>query len=334
MKDRLKGHLKNHTDDIKKCLKHFGFKNITVNNLEIRCSKPNGNNATTCRVKFNDYLSASDFSQGIKGDLFTLIETHSIYTYFEVIDICSAIIDDLDELQEQFKPFDGFFEDVYEGIEETELPSYDEDLLNQYGTCWNTRFLKDYIKPRTQLEFGLGFDESSKRITIPYWDVDGRLVGVMGRINSDEKTSFKYYPLLKFEKHKTLYGIWQNKEFIRRNRVYIGEAEKFVLQLASYGYRNSVSLGGNAICQIQIDILLSLGVTEIVFCYDEGLDPNIIKQAIITTKNSLFLNDDVKVGVLLDKKNEIIPKDSKGSPSDFGKEAWEKLINKHIRFVK
>ena len=114
----------------------------------------------------------------------------------------------------------------------------------------------------------------------------------------------------------------------------IFESEKSVMQLHTYGYHNAAALGGNSIHSYQIEELLKLNVTEFILCFDEGLEIEVIKAAIESIRENLFMRDDVRIGVLLDKDNLIMKKGSKCSPSDNGKLAWEELINKHIKYMK
>ena len=50
----------------------------------------------------------------------------------------------------------------------------------------------------------------------------------------------------------------------------MGEAEKFVEQAWSYGYRNTGGTGGKELSQYQIDLLVRLGV-DIIFCFDKDV---------------------------------------------------------------
>ena len=56
----------------------------------------------------------------------------------------------------------------------------------------------------------------------------------------------------------------------RVGRIYVGEAEKFVEQAWSYGYRNTGGTGGKELSQYQIDLLVRLGV-DIIFCFDKDV---------------------------------------------------------------
>ena len=58
-------------------------------------------------------------------------------------------------------------------------------------------------------------------------------------------------------KSKILYGLYKTIEHIKaKNCIYILEAEKAVLQLWNYGYKNCISTGGKELSQYQIDMIL------------------------------------------------------------------------------
>ena len=107
------------------------------------------------------------------------------------------------------------------------------------------------------------------------------------------------------------------------------ESEKSVLQCDSFGVYNTTALGGNQISTTQVEQLLKLGVSEIVLCMDEGLMKDAIKRDIQTIKSCCFMRD-IKIKVMLDKENKYLPKESKCSPSDKGKETFLKLCDKCI----
>ena len=71
---------------------------------------------------------------------------------------------------------------------------------------------------------------------------------------------------------------------------------------------------------------------KIVMCYDEGLDLNIIINQCIKIKESAKLFN-IKVGYVYDENNEILKQGSKDSPSDLGKENFERLVNNHVRWL-
>ena len=54
--------------------------------------------------------------------------------------------------------------------------------------------------------------------------------------------------------------------------VVVVESEKSVMQAFSFGYRNIVALGSSNFSERQLNLLLELGVTTVVYALDEGSD--------------------------------------------------------------
>lgn len=332
----MKEYLKNNPEQIEKILSYYNYHSINITDKEIRCAKIGGDNPSGCRIKLNDNLSATDFTTSYNGDLFGLIATHTGLTYGEVLKTITTMLGKKIEgnyQSEEKSLFDGFFDSLYIPYEsEEEEVTYDESVLDRYnnGYKWFKRFTDDGILPSSQLKFQIGYDEGSNRITIPWRDFEGKLIGVMGRINNDIPTNFKYIPLIPFPKHKYLYGLYQNKEYIKESKeVYIFEAEKSVMIGDSLGYKNFLAIGGNQISTTQVEQLLKLNVSEIVLCMDEGLIIDAIKRDIQTIKSCLFMRD-VKIKVMIDKENKYLPKGSKCSPVDKGKKIFKKLCKECI----
>ena len=328
--EELKLYLKENPDKIQRILEYYNYHSITINNNEVRFAKIGGDNPSGCRIKLNDNLSATDFTTSYNGDIIGLIKQHTDLSYKEIINTIKTITNKKvnGHHKKEVGIFDDFFNDIYLPLqEENDEIIYDPSILDQYSKYkWNMRFLKDGILPCSQVKFHVGYDENSNRITLPWFNESGELVGCMARLDLDEPTNYKYLPLIAFPKHKFLYGLYYNKEYIKNNRVYIFESEKSVLLGDSLNIKNCVSLGGNQISATQVEQLLKLGVSEIVLCMDEGLMIDAIKRDIQTIKSMLFMRD-VKIGVILDKKNKYLPKDSKASPIDLGKEVFVKLCN-------
>lgn len=334
----MKEYLKNNPEQIEKILSYYNYHSINITDKEIRFAKIGGNNPSGCRIKLNDNLSATDFTTSYNGDLFGLIATHTGLTYREVLKTITTMLGK--KIEGNYQPeeevlFDGFFDGLYIPYEDEEKEvTYDESVLDKYnnGYKWFKRFTDDGILPSSQVKFKIGFSEESNRITIPHYNEHGEIIGVMGRIDldSDEMTNFKYLPLIPFPKHKYLYGLYQNKEYIKESKkVYIFEAEKSVMQCDSFGVYNTTALGGNQISITQVEQLLKLGVSEIVLCMDEGLIIDAIKRDIQTIKSCCFMRD-IKIKVMIDKENKYMKKGSKVSPSDQGKEIFEKLCDECI----
>lgn len=333
--EELKLYLKENPDKIQRILEYYNYHSITINNNEIRCAKIGGDNPSGCRIKLNDNLSATDFTTSYNGDIIGLIKQHTGLSYKEIINTIKTITNKKinGHHKKEVGIFDDFFNDIYLPQQEDEDEIiYDPSILDQYSKYkWNVKFLRDGILPCSQYKFHVGYDENSNRISVPWFNESGELIGIIGRIDSDEPTNYKYLPIVAFEKHKNLYGLHQNKEYIKESKkAYIFEAEKSVLQCDTFGVHNTVGLGGNSISKIQVEMLLRLGVECFIISLDEGLDIEIIKKNIKTIKDCCFMRDDVKIGVILDKENKYMKKGSKVSPSDQGKEIFLKLCNECI----
>lgn len=327
----MKEYLKNNPEQIEKILNYYGYHSINITDKEIRCAKIDGNNPSGCRIRLNDNLSATDFTTSYNGDLFSLIATHTDLSYGEIINTIKTMTNKKvnGHHKKEVGIFDDFFNDIYLPYNEHgEKVIYDPSILDKYSKYkWNMRFLNDGILPSSQYKFHVGYDEESNRITVPWFDIDGNLIGIIARINNDIPTNFKYLPLIPFPKHKYLYGLYQNKEYIKESKeVYIFESEKSVLLGDSLNYRNFLALGGNNISTTQVEQLLKLGVSKIVLCMDESLILDAIKRDIRTIKSCLFMRE-CKIGVILDKDNKYLPKGSKASPIDLKGEIFEKLRN-------
>lgn len=328
MSNDIKKHLLHNKKDLILLLKEYGYGKFNVNEDEIRCSKPDSSNGSTCRIRLNNSLMCTDFSSSFNGDIFELIIFHTDTTYANIVSKCYEMfnIEDVDDDND----FNGL--DLDMTPKEVLIPIYDKSELDKYENVWNLRFVKDNIMPKTQKTFHVGYDYKSKRITIPWFTIEGKLLGVMGRAYYDNYGDFKYFPLLRFKKHHSLYGIYENKKYIENNRVYILESEKSVLQLHTMNVRNALALGGNSIDNYRLSLLEKLNVKEIVFCFDEGLDIETQKRALKTTKK--YFGDKVRIAIMYDGHNKYLPAHSKCSPSDLGKETWNNMVEHCVRWVK
>lgn len=329
MSNDIKNHLLHNKKDLVLLLKEYGYDKFTVNEDEIRCSKPDSSNGSTCRIRLNNMLSCTDFSSSFNGDIFELIMFHTDTTYSDIVSKCYEMfnIEDVDD-----EDFNGLDLDLDTSPKEVLIPIYDKSELDKFENVWNMKFVKDNIMPKTQTTFSIGYDYRSKRITIPWLTMEGELLGIMGRADYTDYGDFKYIPLLRFKKHHSLYGIFENQKYIENNRVYIGESEKFVLQLHTMGIHNALALGGNSIDNYRLSLLEKLNVREIVYCFDESLEVDIQKRALKITKK--YFGDEVKIGVMYDGHNKYLPKGSKDSPTDLGKEVWTGMVANCIRWVK
>ena len=129
----------------------------------------------------------------------------------------------------------------------------------------------------SMLKYRITYDPIDNCIIIPQFDAKGNVVGVRGRYLDEDVTKDKYRPIVfngKLLSHpiaKTLYGYYQNKDAIKQTRTaVIFEAEKSVLKMDTcYGSKNiSVATCGQHISREQIQLLVDLGVSNVILAFD------------------------------------------------------------------
>ncbi|MFS0643772.1 hypothetical protein [Siminovitchia sp. 179-K 8D1 HS] len=226
-----------------------------------------------------------------------------------------------------------------------EPKEYSDRILDVFSKVYHPEFLKDNINEEVMDFFEISYYNRDSRITIPHrhWKT-GKIIGIKGRAirQEDIDNGFKYLPLMiqgklfNHSNYSNLYGLWQNKEAIKRlKKVIIFESEKSVLQCASYfGINNnfSVALSGRNISQYQIDIILGLGVNKVILAMDKEYNtvdksPKVKKQLereieFILRMGRRF-SPYVQTYTLFDKHNLLGYKES---PSDRGKDILVSLM--------
>ncbi|MBL4951068.1 hypothetical protein JK635_02285 [Neobacillus sp. YIM B02564] len=332
----LKKMLMKNPHHIENILEKYDFHNIDVRNNEIRCGIEENTNNTSVRIKLNENLTANDFGRDIHGDLFSLIMKVKGIHLNEIIQTVKKELDiTYIEFNKPKKIFGGFYDNIKRRNKSVvELKKYDESIMNDYLNKYNTLFLKDGINFATQKKFKIGVDHSSCRISVPWYDYEESLVGIEGRYMGDyEKDNVsKWFPICPFSKSQYLFGYNLNYSDLQScEEVYVGESSKFVMQLDSMGINTSVALGGNSIHNQQIKQLYWLNPKKIIFCFDEGLDQELIQRQVEKTKILLKFFD-IKIGCVIDRNNEILKKGSKNSPSDVGKNGFKELVTKYVEW--
>lgn len=312
------------------------YTQITYRNQknELRFSREDGHNPTAMRLKL-DTLKFDGFSINEHGNLYSLVMKTKKFSFPKAL---RYIAETLGLEKSQFSqkiryPFGGFYKGLMKEIQEPEysMTTYDESILDEYAHKYNLMFFQDGINFQTQDFFNIGFDLESLRITVPEYTLDGKLCGIMGRLN-DSKCSKdeRWLPIIPCSRSLTLYGYHHNYETIQqKNLVIVGESEKFVQQLHSMGSYVGLATCGCDISDIQAKHLKALMTSKIILAYDEGLEEEKVRlQAEKLILNNAVFNN--RVGYVFDKDNLILPAGSKASPSDLGKAAFIELIKNHV----
>lgn len=284
------------------------------------CGNPDGDNRQAVTIYNNEHLNCINYTRdiGTPSDLLSLVCFYKKNSFFESIKwICQLVGLDYyhdfnEEIPESLKITKLIYEmqqGEYDNQEEKQLKPIPEKILDYYMPYVNDMFANDGISYGTQREFEIGYDDFTNRITIPIRDELGKLIGVKGRLlkNELEDHELKYIYLESCARSKILYGLYKTYPFIKnQGKCFIGEAEKFPLQLWSMGYCNSVGIGGTKVTNQQIEKLTRLGV-DLIFCFDKGIEKKEIE------KIADRFVEGINIYYLWDDKNILKDKES---PSD------------------
>ncbi|GAB1358553.1 hypothetical protein MASR1M31_03310 [Porphyromonadaceae bacterium] len=121
---------------------------------------------------------------------------------------------------------------------------FDIDLVKQAGIIRN--------------DDGVLHDHLRARITFPFFDLQGRVIGFTGRATAPEN-KVKYQNTSETElytKGRTLFGLYQaRQEISRRDKVHIVEGQFDVLSLSDKGIQNVIAGSGTAFTDDQVKLI-------------------------------------------------------------------------------
>lgn len=341
----IKEHLLNNglVEDV---LSALGCGHVRNHGEYISASNPDGDNKQAIITYLNDNLTCVNYTRSIAStkratDIFDLIAYFQQCTFPEalkwVCDIAGLDFysepEDVPESLQIIKLLKAMSTNDEEDAAETLRP-IPEKVLDYYLPVGNVLFQDDQISLDTQREFEIGFDPQTNSVTIPIRDELGTLIAVKARrfkytpstpierrrfpdeLQEDES---KYFFLEPGAKSQVLYGLYKNSKAIQHQGVvFVGESEKFTLQLYEMGYYG-VSTGGSKISKRQIEMLTRLGV-KIILCYDK----DITEEELINIADGFMQSIDVYA--IIDKDNIL---NDKESPSD-DPAKWSHLVKNNV----
>ena len=203
-------------------------------------------------------------------------------------------------------------------------------------------WIEENISEAAMKKFEIAYDPKNEGIVIPHRDIKGNLIGVRERtlIKENAERFGKYLPMKignKMYNHPlsfSLYGIYQNKENIKNiKKAIVVESEKSVLQLENILKENNIGVAccGSSLINYQVQLLLNLGVTEIIVGFDHdwrNVEEEAAKRKIKNLKNiQKKYGNLIKITYLWDINNLT---GYKCSPTDCGTEIFWKLMNSRI----
>lgn len=336
---------------VSEILSALGCGHIQNRGNYISASNPDGgDNKQAIVLYLNENLTCIDYTRTLTTtkrttDIFDLISYFEQCTFPEALKwVCDVI--GIDYYKEP--------EDIPESLQilkllkamsigdneekDTPLKPISEEVLSYYLPYGNVMFEDDGISLNTQRVFEISFDPQTNSVCIPIRDEIGTLIAVKARrfkytpntpmekrrfpdeLSSDES---KYFFLEPGAKSQVLYGLYINAKAIQQQGiVFVGESEKFTMQLYDMGYCG-VSTGGSKVSRRQIEMLTRLGV-KICFCFDKDISEDELLDI-----TSGFI-DGVSIYAMLDKDNIL---NDKESPSDdYNK--WKYLMKNNIYRIK
>lgn len=264
-------------DDLIKILQHIGCTHITNGQNEIKfawyeSSNPNG------ACLFKNSFRYVYWSKNISGDLIDLIERKVGCNFIKAKNLISEITNK--QYKDNIKT-DDYINYVHKIKKQLLIKSYSLEEIQKYPHCISKLFIEDGIGLLAHYKFDIRFDIDSNRIVFPIRDIDGNLLGILGRYNKKniDNNIPKYLSILPYERKYFLFGLYENKDYLKHTIILV-ESEKSVMRAFSMGYRNVVALGGLFINEYKLKMILKLKPKYVILALDEGLtDEYIIKTA-------------------------------------------------------
>jgi len=228
----------------------------------------------------------------------------------------------------------------YNARKNVELPTYPSGVLDCFVKKYLPEWLADGISREAMDKYNIRYSISQNKIIIPHYAAaSGLLIGIRGRaLNQYEIEQYgKYAPVWiegKCYSHPlgmNLYGLWENKENIRRNGVvYVAEGEKSVLQMESFHIPNCcvATCGSSGLNKFQLNLLLQLGmIKEIILCYDKEEESPNHKYFDKLYENCKKYHHYTNMSFVYDHDNLLKMKDS---PFDRGEDTFLQLLQRRV----
>lgn len=309
---------------------HFSIKSTYITFGRSEDSSPK---SIVIRLKDNERCIVHDYARNLTYDIINFVIKCRNVEFKEVINYAKYILEINDfsfVTDKKRSAFGGFYENIqvkHNFINKT----YSEDILKEYESIGNTKFLRDNISLKTQHEFKIGYCLDENVITIPIWNEIGELIGVKARRNAHcADGEQKYFYLVPCSMSNTLYGYWQNYSNLQDSTVFIFESEKSVMQCNTFGFHNAVSMGSSSLSKKQVQLIIGCNPKNIVLAHDKSLPFETVKR----NAEMLFgcgKMKDFKI-YYLDMENDVdVP--CKASPSDLGKDMFKRIFKNDLKKI-
>lgn len=219
---------------------------------------------------------------------------------------------------------------------------YDDKILRFLPHPHILPWEKEGISREVMEKYGICYDPSSEAIVIPHRDKDNNLLGIRERTLIKENEVYgKYRPAYlnnQMYNHPlgyALYNLNNSKDNIKKiKKAILFEGEKSCLLYASmFGIENDITVAvcGSNITSYQMQLLLDLGVKEVIVAFDRQFKKIGDEEWKVWTDKLKNINtkysSKVQVSFMFDKWNLLKYKDS---PIDEGKETFLTLFKERV----
>jgi DNA primase len=334
-KEQIKLYLKENPQDIKEILENLGCHHVKISSKRVTGALPNGDNKTSVSIKLNDFLSSEIYSK--KGDFENKYEIKDIFSVIQYISECNlpeAIqyiciqcgFKYSNNVKKSTKSNSYSFLKRFKRSILSENGIYEENILNEdiierFIRCECKLFSDDRIDGITQEKFGVCYDILDNRVVFPIRNDKGQLLTFKGRtmeLNHKIRGIPKYIYYYPFFGEYYLFGLYENYfDILSATEIYVGESEKFVMQLDSMEINNCVGISKKSISPIQLNKLLKLG-KDIVLTFDKDVT---LEEIFIECRKFKGLCNVYYIYDTLDLLK------GKQSPSDQGRNVFMQLVN-------
>lgn len=334
-------------EDIDRIISYFGLEYQEAGGtyvLPTYCHNPDGTGSKKLFVYFNeDSVVLHCYTSCGTLTLEKFIENYQGCGYSEAKRLIDEILD-----RESVDGFDSLYkEEALEnpfGVKKKKTfkinEVVDNSVLNSFYPFAYGGWVEEGISPKTQRKYNIRFDIEHNAIIIPQLNEDGQLVGIRRRAlnEADIERDGKYKPIFAEGKwfnadtSTIMYGLFENKENIKRSKkVIVFEAEKSVMQLDSFynGTSPAVALYGSNMSDYQAGLLRQLGAEELIVALDKEYQDERSYQTYLKVLVKKFkkFQSFFTVSFVLDNLDSSLL-GYKDSPSDHGKETFEKLLRR------
>ncbi len=301
-----------------------------------------------CYTECDDAFDIFELVQKIKGR-----ETKREINLYEAVDFVASyfgIAQSFDENNflfscSDYKIFDKIISLKAKNLnkfEKIQLSTYDKNIFLRLPQPRIIEWEKENILPQIMISHEIRFDPINYAIIIPHFDIDGNLIGIRQRTMIQEEEKYgKYRPaIINYQMYNhplgfNLYNLNNSKNNIRAiHKAIVFESEKSTLQYCSYFGDDadiSCAVCGSSLSTYQVNLLLSLGVEEIIIGFDRQYKEIGDEEWKKWTEKLKHLhnkyNGFCQVSFLFDKEHVL---DYKDSPTDKGKDIFLYLLNNRI----